>query len=113
MKELMRSVARKIWTSLAGIRAPMQRRLTAFFQGIHREGLAAEMANSRAMSEKQSELILRLIEHSKEQQAATHELNLCLDQLVRELIRLQQQMETLSESHSLKDGGSTLTRRAS
>jgi hypothetical protein len=80
------------------VRAAVRDRLTRYFHRLHAECLGPELARQREEMQGQRELLLRLLDQAKEQASSAQEVSMCLDTLVREVIRLQQQVESLTES---------------
>jgi hypothetical protein len=91
MKSLIRAVARAVWRSLAPLRRPFVRKLDRYLTRIVSAEMDASVSPALARLHQQMDGLIHTIHGSAQ---AT---DLALQSLVRELVRLQMQVEALSE----------------
>lgn len=84
MKRLFKGVGKTIWRATGFVRRPLSRRMSRFIAEAV-SGQAAEVAQAVHVSRCSAD-------------ALAEETNLLLDSVVRELARLQRQVETLREA---------------
>jgi hypothetical protein len=89
MKRLVKSAARRAWRWTSPVRRPASRKATAFVAGVIEPALREEV-HPRLDHLVRGQSILRT-----EVGTYRNETNLLLDSLVREVSRLQDQVETL------------------
>jgi vesicle coat complex subunit len=98
MKALIKRIGRSMWGWLSLVRRPILRRFSSYLRDVHRsnlEPLAQELAATRVQVERLEALLRIALAHSEASRADCADMNLCLDNMVREIARIQLQLEEL------------------
>ena len=91
MKRLLKLPLHFVWRITAPLRRPIARSLRDFLTRIHREAIAQDM-------QAQQDLLNSVLPQLRRQDQVLTEMSLCLDSMTRELVRLQLQVEALTET---------------